>query len=248
MLKYRIIPVLTFNGMSLVKTKKFKNPRTIGNPVQSARVFNSRQVDELIFIDIFASDQKRKINLPLVSEVIKECYMPVSIGGGIKTIEDINDLLKIGADKVIIKSQALLDINFIKEAILFFGSQCICISVDAYYSDGIYKIYNTLGIDITLEEFIIQMDSIKVGEFFVTNIENDGVMNGFDLNLIKTVLNITNIPVIASGGGGDLSHYSDLFLNSEVSAVGSSSIFNFTQHTPLDIKNELKRFNFPVRV
>ena len=248
MLKYRIIPVLTFNGMSLVKTKKFKNPRTIGNPVQSARVFNSRQVDELIFIDIFASDQKRKINLPLVSEVIKECYMPVSIGGGIKTIEDINDLLKIGADKVIIKSQALLDINFIKEAILFFGSQCICISVDAYYSDGIYKIYNTLGIDITLEEFIIQMDSIKVGEFFVTNIENDGVMNGFDLNLIKTVLNKTNIPVIASGGGGDLSHYSDLFLNSEVSAVGSSSIFHFTQHTPLDIKNELKRFNFPVRV
>jgi len=247
MLKNRIIPVLTFNGMSLVKTKKFKNPRTIGNPVQSARVFNSRQVDELIFIDIFASDQKRKINLSLVSEVIKECYMPVSIGGGIKTIEDINDLLKIGADKVIIKSQALLDINFIKEAIMFFGSQCICISVDAYYSDGIYKIYNTLGIDITLEEFIVQMDSIKVGEFFVTNIENDGVMEGFDSNLIKTVFNLTNIPIIASGGGGDLSHYSDLFLNSEVNAVASSSIFHFTQHTPLDIKNELKRFNFSVR-
>jgi len=247
MLKNRIIPVLTFNGMSLVKTKKFKNPRTIGNPVQSARVFNSRQVDELIFIDIFASDQKRKINLSLVSEVIKECYMPVSIGGGIKTIEDINDLLKIGADKVIIKSQALLDINFIKEAIMFFGSQCICISVDAYYSDGIYKIYNTLGIDITLEEFIVQMDSIKVGEFFVSNIENDGVMEGFDSNLIKTVFNLTNIPIIASGGGGDLSHYSDLFLNSEVNAVASSSIFHFTQHTPLDIKNELKRFNFSVR-
>ena len=247
MLKNRIIPVLTFNGISLVKTKKFKNPRTIGNPLQSARVYNSRQVDELVFIDILASSQNRKINLSLVSDVIRECFMPVSVGGGIKTIDDINDMLKIGADKVIIKSQALLNPNFIEQAIKFYGSQCICIAVDAYFTNNNYKIYNSLGLDIDLEEFIIQMDSLNVGEFLVTNIENDGVMQGFDLNLIQKISKMTNIPIVASGGGGNLNHYSTLFLNTDVNAVASSSIFHFTQYTPLDIKNELNKFNFPVR-
>ena len=247
MLKNRIIPVLTFNGMSLVKTKKFENPRTIGNPFQTARVYNSRQVDELVFIDIFASSQNRKINLSLVSDVIRECFMPVSVGGGIKTIDDINDLLKIGADKVIIKSQALLNPNFIKQAIMFYGSQCICIAVDAYLTNDTYKIHNSVGLDIDLEEFIIQMDSLNVGEFLVTNIKNDGVMEGFDLNLIQRISKMTNIPIVASGGGGNLNHYSTLFLKTDVNAVASASIFHFTQYTPLDIKNELKKFNFPVR-
>jgi cyclase len=132
MLKVRIIPILTFNGFGLVKTKKFTNPRMVGNPVQAARVYNSRGVDELVFVDIFASSQNRKVNLKLVADVIKECYMPVAIGGGIETIEDINNLLKIGADKVIIKTKALLDAKFIDEAVAFFGSQCISIAIDAY--------------------------------------------------------------------------------------------------------------------
>src|ERR1700746_580058 len=131
MLKARIIPILTFNGFGLVKTKKFTNPRMIGNPVQAAKVYNSRGVDELVFLDIFATEQNRKINLKLVKDVIKECYMPVAIGGGIQNIEDINDLLKIGADKVVIKSKALTDIEFIKESVAFFGSQCITIAIDA---------------------------------------------------------------------------------------------------------------------
>jgi cyclase len=146
MLKVRIIPVLTFNGFGLVKTKRFVNPRMVGNPVQAARVYNNRGVDELVFIDINATTQKRKINLKVVSDVIKECYMPVAIGGGIETIEDINDLLKIGADKVIIKTKALLDIDFIKKAVAFFGSQCICISIDTYCTENGYQIFNNLGI------------------------------------------------------------------------------------------------------
>ena len=104
MLKVRIIPILTFNGFALVKTKQFANPRMVGNPVQAARVYNSRAVDELAFIDIFATQQNRKINLKIAQDVIKECFMPVAIGGGITSVEDINDLLKIGADKVIIKT------------------------------------------------------------------------------------------------------------------------------------------------
>ena len=105
MLKVRIIPILTFNGFGLVKTKQFLNPRMVGNPVQAARVYNSRGVDELVFVDILATEQKRKLNLKLVADVIKECYMPVGIGGGISSIDDINNLLKIGADKVIIKTK-----------------------------------------------------------------------------------------------------------------------------------------------
>ena len=116
MLKSRIIPILTFNGFALVKTKKFSNPRMVGNPVQAARVYNNRRVDELVFIDIFATKQKRKINLNVVKEVIKECFMPVGIGGGIESLDDINDLLKIGADKVIIKNMALIKPDFISES------------------------------------------------------------------------------------------------------------------------------------
>ena len=145
MLKVRIIPVLTFNGFGLVKTKQFSNPRMVGNPVQAARVYNSRGVDELIFLDIFSTKQNRQINLKIVQDVIKECFMPVGIGGGVKSIEDINLLLRIGADKVVIKSEALLNPDFIQEASHYFGAQCISIAVDAYkneeneYSFGLTK-------------------------------------------------------------------------------------------------------------
>ena len=248
MLKVRIIPILTFNGFGLVKTKNFQNPRMVGNPVQSARVYNSRRVDELVFLDITASNQKRKINLKLVADVIKECYMPVGIGGGIESINDINDLLKIGADKVVIKTKALTDKPFIKEAVAFFGSQCISISVDVFIENDVYKIHNTLNIDCDFETFISQMIDCNVGEFIINSVDNDGLMSGFDIELIKKAKKMTNIPIIAVGGGGNLEHYSKLFLETDVKAVGSSSIFHFSQFTPNDIKNQLKKGNIPVRI
>ena len=248
MLKVRIIPILTFNGFGLVKTKKFANPRMVGNPVQAARVYNNRGVDELVFIDIFATKQKRKINLKLVADVIKECYMPVAIGGGIETIKDINDLLKIGADKVIIKTKALIDIDFIKDAVAFFGSQCISIAVDAFKTSDGYKIYNKLDINKSLEDYIEELIDCKVGEFVLVSVDNDGMMNGFDTDLINRVEKMTNIPIIAAGGGGSIEHYKELFSKTNIQAVGSASIFHFTQYTPLDIKNELKSINVPVRI
>jgi cyclase len=248
MLKVRIIPILTFNGFGLVKTKKFANPRMVGNPVQAARVYNNRGVDELVFIDIFATTQKRKINLKLVADVIKECYMPVAIGGGIETIQDINDLLKIGADKVIIKTKALIDIEFIKEAVAFFGSQCISIAVDAFKTSEGYKIYNKLDINKSLEDYVEELIDCKVGEFVLVSVDNDGMMNGFDTELINRVEKMTNIPIIAAGGGGNMEHYNELFSKTNIQAVGSASIFHFTQYTPLDIKNELKSINIPVRI
>lgn len=248
MLKVRIIPILTFNGFGLIKTKQFGNPRMVGNPVQSARVYNSRGVDELVFLDIFATAQKRKINLKLVADVIKECYMPVAIGGGIATIQDINDLLKIGADKVVIKTKAFLDKDFIKESVSFFGSQCISIAVDVQKSEKGYLIYNKLDLEIFLDDFLLEMINCKVGEFIVNSVDNDGLMNGFDTDLMNYVLSKTQIPVVAVGGGGKMEHYNELFSKTKVKAVGSASIFHFTQFTPLDIKNELKSIGIPVRL
>lgn len=248
MLKVRIIPILSFNGFGLVKTKNFTNPRMVGNPVQAARVYNSRGVDELVFLDIFATNQKRKLNLKLIGDVIKECYMPVAIGGGIESIEDINSLLKIGADKVVIKTKALTNMHFIKEAVSFFGSQCISIAVDALLTPEGYKIHNNLNLDIHLNQFIEDMIACHVGEFVVNSVDKDGLMNGFDIALINQVEKLTNIPIIATGGGGNMEHYKALFTQTNVQAVGSASIFHFTQFTPLDIKNQLLEINIPVRI
>ena len=248
MLKLRIIPVLTFNGLGLVKTKQFKNPRMVGNPIQAARVFNSRGVDELAFVDINASVNGRPINLKLVHEVIKECFMPVSIGGGIKSLEDINDLLKIGADKVIIKSKAITDVKFIEQAVNFFGSQCISIAIDAYKKDDDYYILNEQNPSLRLSELISEMNLAKVGEFVVNSVDNDGMMNGFDTVLMSIVERLTNCPIIAVGGAGNPNHFADLLEKTSIEAVGASSIYHFTQHTPNDVKQKLHEINKPVRL
>lgn len=248
MLKIRVIPILTFNGFGLVKTKQFSNPRMVGNPVQAARVYNSRGVDELVFIDLNATKQKRKLNLAIARDIIKECFMPVGIGGGIDSIDDINNLLKIGADKVVIKNQALVNPGFIKEAAHFFGSQCITIAVDAKKNGESYKIHNDLGIDITVNDFIHQVQDLGAGEVVITSVDNDGMMKGFDIELVATAEKLTNLPIIAVGGGGDMTHYTELFSKTNIEAVGSASIFHFTQYTPLDIKRALSTIGKPVRI
>jgi cyclase len=248
MLKVRIIPILTFNGFALVKTKQFKNPRMVGNPVQAARVYNHRGVDELIFIDIFATKQNRKINLKIVKEVIKECFMPVGIGGGINTLQDINDLLQIGADKVVIKKKALLDPTFIQEAANFFGSQCICISVDVIKKGDEYVIYNEYGIESTMSEYIKSIQDLGAGEIILNNVDEDGMMHGFDPLLFNMANKIAKVPIVNVGGGGNMEHYEELFTKTDATAVGSASIFHFTQFTPLDIKNTLQKIGKPVRI
>ena len=178
----------------------------VGNPVQAARVFNSRGVDELAFIDIFASAQKRKLNLKLVADVIKECYMPVAIGGGINSVDDINDLLQIGADKVIIKTKAITDLAFVRKAVEFFGSQCISIAVDAIASPDGYKIHNTINKNISLNSFIREMNECEVGELIVASVDKDGMMDGFDIPLINEASSLSQVPIIAVGGGGKMEH------------------------------------------
>jgi cyclase len=248
MLKTRIIPILTFNGFALVKTKQFDKPRMVGNPVQAARVYNSRGVDELMFIDIFATKQDRKINLKIAKDVIRECFMPVGIGGGIYSLDDINGLLQVGADKVILKQVAFLNPNFITTAANFFGSQCICISIDVIKKENEYFILNDNRDNIKMIDYIKIVQELGAGEIILNNVDCDGMMNGFDIDLYNIASSISNVPIVYVGGGGNLNHYEDLFSKTNCNAVGSASIFHFTQYTPLDIKNRLKSIGKPVRI
>lgn len=249
MLKIRVIPILSFNGFALVKTKQFGNPRMVGNPTQVARVYNSRNVDELVFVDIFASKQKRKINLAVVKQVINECFMPVTIGGGINSIEDIHNLLKIGADKVVLKSIALQKPNFLKDAVKTFGSQCIVVSVDVQRVDNEYKIYHNDEVkNLLAVDFIKEMEDLGAGELFINDVNNDGMMNGFDIELFNTLCKDVRIPIIASGGAGKPEHFSDLLENVNVTGVAGASIFHYTQFTPFDIKYAINQINLPVRL
>lgn len=248
MLKIRLIPVLTFNGIALVKTKQFNsNPRMVGNPVQAARVFNSRNVDELMFLDIFATRQSRKINLKLVEKVINECYMPVSIGGNISNFDDINDLLKIGADKVVINTHAM-NHDFIDQASKEFGESTIIFSIDVETeSNGDkYIIYHNKK--LLLNNELKKINKLSFGELLINSVNNDGMMNGYDIELFNFFKEKVNKPIILNGGAGNLNHFSDVFKKCDVQAVAASSIFYFTKNTPSDIKNEIKTIKSNVRI
>lgn len=248
MLKIRLIPILTFNGVSLVKTKQFFQIRTVGNPIQAARIYNSRNVDELVFVDIKASEQKREMNLSLVKKVIDECFMPVTIGGGIKTHENIQNLLRIGADKVLIKSKAITNPKFIADAVEYFGSQCISIAVDVIKKNNRYFIHHSNKKQIFFEDFIQEMDDIGVGEMLINAVHRDGMMNGFDTELYLQAQKKTHCPLVAIGGAGQPSHFTDLMLKNFNGGLAGASIFHFTQFTPQDVKIALKQNNFSVRI
>lgn len=249
MLKCRIIPILTFSGLALVKTKKFSdNARMVGNAIQAAKVFNSRNVDELVFLDIYASDQNRKISLQVVRSIINECFMPVAIGGGINSIEDIYDLLAIGADKVVIKSKIIEDPGFINKAASIFGNQCITIAIDAIKKGETYYLYNRVGKEILLVDFLKGISALNFGEIILTSVNNDGMMEGFDIELVKLVEELIKVPIVVSGGGGNPDHFKELFSKTDIEAVGASSIFYFTRYTPHDLKMAIAGIGRSVRI
>ena len=249
MLKCRVIPVLTFNGFALVKTKGYAgNARMVGNAVQAAKVYNARNVDELVFLDIYASDKNRKMNLQMARLIINECFMPVALGGGIKTIEDINDLLAIGADKVVL-NKIIETPEFINQASEIFGNQCIVLAIDALKEDdGIYYLYNRLNKKIPLFQYLEDIKNYNFGEIILTSVNNDGMMNGFDIDLVKQVEKIINVPIVVSGGAGEPQHFKELFSQTNIEAVAAASIFHFTRYTPRDLKLAIQEVGKPVRL
>jgi len=247
MLKVRVIPTLTIKGQRLVKSVRFENHRNIGNSIAAVRVFNARNVDELIFLDIDAG--KDGIQGQLLSEVTKECFMPVTLGGGVKSIEDFKTMLECGADKVAINTSALATPELIETASRRFGAQCVVISIDVRKVGDSYEVFCGGGHDATGKDPIAWAKEVEkrgAGEILLTSIDHDGVMDGYDLDLISEVVSAVRIPVIASGGAGQSSHCV-LAVRAGVSAIAAASIFQYTQTTPSAIKEALSKAGFPTR-
>ena len=248
MLKTRIIPVVLLNGYAVIKTINFETRRNLGNPITVARVYNSRNVDELILLDIDASRQDRAFDGFTVEEISKECFMPLTIGGGLKSLEDIEKILSKGADKVIINTAALTDPSFVEKACQNFGSQCIVVSIDAQKVNDEYRVFNPKLEEIKLvKDHVREVEDLGAGEIFINSVDTDGMMQGVDASLLAMVNAATTVPVIGCGG---IEKPSDgvAMAKAGCSGIAAASIFHFTGFTPNDIKDALAAENFPVRI
>lgn len=246
------MPTLLYKNFGLVKGVSFDSQRRVGSVMQSIKVYNMRQVDELVFLDITATNENRTPDFQLIDEIADECFMPLTVGGGIKNIEDIRNLLKVGADKVAINSSAIINPDLVRLASNEFGAQCVVVSIDAKKrADGIYEVFTHSGTQATGKtplQIAQNAESLGAGEILLTSIDRDGTMIGYDLELIKSVSQFLSIPVIASGGAGNYQHLFDALIQGKADAVAAASIFHFTHQTPLEAKRFLKAKGINVRL
>jgi imidazole glycerol-phosphate synthase subunit HisF len=228
MFRPRVIPILLLKGMGLVKSKKFKDYRYIGDPINAVKIFNDLKADELVFLDINASKEKRLISLDFISKVGDEANMPFAVGGGIRSIADIKSIINAGAEKVIINSYAVENPNFIKEASDIFGSSTIVVSIDVkkffFGKKQIYTLGGSKSTGIDPVVFAKQMEKNGVGEIIINSIEQDGTMSGYDLDLIESISSAVTVPVVAAGGAGSTNDFK-LAVKSFASAVAAGSMF-----------------------
>jgi len=252
MLKKRIIPCLDVKDGRVVKGINFINLKDAGDPVEQARIYDKGGADEICFLDITASSENRKILLDKVSETAKSCFVPLTVGGGISSIEDIKNLLLAGADKVSINTAAVKNHNFIKESSIRFGSQCIVIAIDAKkIANNKWEIFthggrNSTGIDAI--EYAKIAEKNGAGEILLTSMDRDGTNTGYDLELTRAIANLVSIPVIASGGVGNLDDLYDGFSKGLASAVLAASIFHYGKYTINEAKIFLDKKGINVRI
>ena len=229
MYRPRIIPTLLLRNKGLVKSVKFKDFRYIGDPMNAVRIFNGKDADELIFLDINASKEKRKLPLDLIEKIGDEAFMPFTVGGGIRSIEDIRTLLSVGTEKVAINTYAVESPEFIRKAADVFGSSTIVVSIDVRKKlFGAYEVYIYGGVKSTglnPVDFAIEMEKMGAGEIMLNSIDCDGTMMGYDLDLIKKVSNAVSIPVIACGGAGKLEDMKAAVTDANASAAAAGSYF-----------------------
>lgn len=231
MLKIRVIPALLLRNQGLVKTLKFKQAKYIGDPINAVRIFNEKEVDELIFFDTTATAEGRRPNFKLISDIAGECFMPFGYGGGVKDLDDIETLFRIGVEKVIINSLAVMNPTFIEAAANRFGSQSIVVSMDVRRNlMGKYSVYSCSGQMATKHDPVKYskfLEEMGAGELILTAIDRDGTMKGYDLDLIKNVTSEVSIPVVASGGAGKIQDFIDAIQKGGASAVTAGSMFVF---------------------
>ncbi|TAL59629.1 MAG: imidazole glycerol phosphate synthase subunit HisF [Bacteroidetes bacterium] len=230
MLRYRIIPVLLLKNNGLVKTIKFKNPAYVGDPINAVKIFNEKEVDELVILDITATCEKRELNYNKIEEIVSEAFMPVGYGGGIYKLEQIEKLFKLGIEKVIINSAAYSNPSLIKEAAEIFGNQSIVVAIDIkkdlFGNNKIYSHSGSIKQSIDLKFAIKKFEDSGAGEIFINSIDKDGTMTGYDDNLIRLVSEHISIPVVASGGAGKIEHFANA-IEAGASAVAAGSMFVF---------------------
>lgn len=231
MFRPRILPCLLLKGKGLVKTIRFDNPTYLGDPINAVKIFNEKESDELIFLDITATKEKRSISLDLVKNIGDECYMPFAVGGGINSIQTIKQIFSAGAEKVVLNSHAIYNPDFVREAANIFGSQSIVVSIDAKKKlFGKYEVFTHAGLKGTKKdpvEVAKLMELKGAGEIMINSITQDGSQQGLDLELIKQVTGSVKIPVIACGGAGSLQHVAAAIFEGNASAVAAGSLFVF---------------------
>lgn len=251
MLKVRVIPTLLWKDFGLVKGVAFNSWRRVGSVLPAIKVYNSRDVDELIIMDILASQEKTPPEHDSVNDFSDACFVPLTVGGGITDIEQIRKLLHAGADKILINSAAYSDLTLIKKSALCYGSQCIVVGIDAkLLSSGQYACFSHAGKVQTNKNPVDWAKALAdhgAGEIVITSIDRDGTMQGYDLQLTEAIVNAVDIPVIASGGAGTYAHMCDVVKQSGASAVAAASMFHFTEQTPSGAKAALESMGIPVR-
>jgi cyclase len=216
------------------------------------KVYNMREVDELFFLDITATADRRPPDFETVDELADECFMPLTVGGGVRTLEDIRRLLRVGADKVALNTAATVNPDLIRQAADRFGSQCIVVSIDAKRNgDGKYEVFTHSGTAGTSRDPVLwakEVEALGAGEILLTSIDRDGTMAGYETGLTRQTCEAVSIPVVASGGAGDYEDIAEVLGTGKASAAAAASIFHFTQQTPLEAKRYLSRRGFPVRM
>jgi cyclase len=250
--KIRVMPTLLFKDVGLVKGVCFDSWRRVGSPMQAVKVYNMREVDELVFLDVSATREGRPPDFETIDELADECFMPLTVGGGVRSVDDVRRLLQVGADKIAINTAAVDTPELIGQVAQRFGSQCVTVSIDARReADGSHQVYTNAGTVATGRDPVslaIQFESLGAGEILLTSIDRDGTMNGFDVELVKKVAEAVSIPVIASGGAGSYDDMVKVLSEAGASAIAAASIFHFTQQTPLEAKRYLKAKGFRVRL
>ncbi len=250
MLAKRIIPCLDIKNGQTVKGINFLDIKEVGNPVEMAIKYSEQGADELVFLDISATEERRKTLIPLVREIAKYINIPFTVGGGINALENVEELLKNGADKITINSAAISNPDLITDVAKRFGSQCMVVAIDTKFVKRQNKVFSNGGKIETEKELFSwakEVENLGAGEILLTSMNTDGTKSGFAIEITKQLSELVNIPVIASGGAGTMQHFEDVFTETKATGALAASIFHFNEIEIPELKNYLKSKNLPIR-